>query len=153
MGSNDLEDSMTRSASQAEELHVQILAQIRDNMTLQGKMLAEQGKILNDMNCRLIRVEERDERIRELQDGYKSLDGKVDVLFRDKDQRAGAQSFMLGIRGWTPVIIAFLSALASIFAGLYLAGRATGIVNAPPSHVSERTVGEVQSSNVSGAKP
>lgn len=124
-----------RGAVSNEELHTQILAQIRDNMALQGKMLSDQSRMLNEMHGRLIRVEERDERIERLEKSAEKSDAKLDALLRDKDQRDGANNVFVGIRGWTPVIIAIIAAIASIFSAIYLAGRATGVVSEPATRL------------------
>ena len=155
-----VDDALNRAPQSTDELHLQILAQIRDNLTLQGKLLTDQGKLLTDqgrtigdMNGRLIRVEERDTRVAELQDSYRALDAKVDALLRDKDERAGAKQVFVGIRGWIPVIIAIGAAIASIFSAIYLSGQAAGIISPPPNRDLERAVGEIERGNGRSTHP
>lgn len=116
----------------------QVLLQIRDNLTAINRKQDTIGTQVQDMNARVIRLEEREERLERLEKLVEKQDGKIDVLLRDKDQRDGAGQVFVGIRGWTPVIIAILSAVASIATALYLSGRAAGVVPAPPGYIAQK---------------
>jgi hypothetical protein len=119
-------------------LTTHILAQIRDNLSAINK---KQDKIAEDVttvNIRVVKLEEQDARLKRLEEADKVQDAKIDVLMRDKDTRAGASTVFVGIRGWTPVVIAILSATASIFTALYLTGRAAGVVAAPPGYIAQK---------------
>lgn len=59
----------------------------------------------------------------------KTLDDRVDTLFRDKDRRDGAIGLIGGIRSWWPALIG----IASLFSALWLAGRSAGLIPAPPA--------------------
>ena len=109
-----LQDLMTRSASNADELHLQILTQIRDNLTVQGKNLAELGKTAVDMQGRLIRLEERDHRITQMEKQFEKLDARVDVLLKDKDRRDGAISAWTWLLKNWPSIIAMLVTIGAV---------------------------------------
>lgn len=99
---------------------------------------------MRDTRERVIRLEERDQRVAAVETSLATLDARVDMLRKDKDRREGADNqtdrIFVGVRGWTPVVIAMIAALASIFSAIYLAGRATGVVNAPPSHSNEKPI-------------
>lgn len=122
-----------RPAGSAEELQLQVLAQIRDSLTVIHRKQDGLDNKLTDVNVRVVRLEERDERLERAEKSIERLDGKVDTLLRDKDQRDGANNVFVGIRGWTPVVIAVIAALCSVLSGLYLAGRAGGVIGAPPA--------------------
>jgi hypothetical protein len=131
-----MEDRLTRHPGSADELQLQILGQIRDNLSaINRKQDTIDGK-LDDVNIRVVRLEERDERLERAEKAIDKMSGKLDVLMRDKDERAGAGRVFVGIRGWTPIIIALVSAFASIATALYLSGRAAGVVPAPPGYIA-----------------
>lgn len=133
---DDLQDRRSHAATTAEELQLQILGQIRDSLTvINRKQDALTGKV-DDYALRVVRLEERNERIARLESMVAASDAKIDALLKDKDQRDGAQKVFVGFRGWLPVLIAIGAAVASIFSAIYLAGRATGVVDAPPVHVT-----------------
>jgi len=139
MGNTDnLHDALTRPAGPSSEaLTVQILGQIRDNLSaINRKQDTIDGKV-SDVVIRVVKLEEQDARLKRLEEADKAMDAKIDVLMRDKDQRAGASSVFVGVRGWTPVVIAILSAIASIATALYLTGRAAGVVPAPPGYIAQ----------------
>lgn len=123
-----MEDRLTRSPGSVDELQLQILGQIRDNLsTINRKQDAIDAKVTS-VSERVVRLEERDERLERAEKSIEKMDGKLDALLRDKDQRDGAGRVFVGIRGWTPVIIAILSALASIVTAIYVIGRAANVI-------------------------
>lgn len=129
MDPSNIDDRRNRAATTNEELHLQILTQIRDT-------LQQQGKTLYDVKDRVLILEARDERIARLESHIEKLTGITEALVSDKDQRDGASKVFVGVKGWTPVLIALGAAVASIFSAIYLAGRMTGVVAAPPVHVT-----------------
>ncbi len=123
-----MEDRLTRNPGSVDELQLQILGQIRDNLSaINRKQDAVEAK-LDQVNVRVVRLEERDERLERAEKSIEKMGGKLDALLRDKDQRDGAGQVFVGIRGWTPVIIAIISALASIVTGIYILGRAVNVI-------------------------
>jgi len=128
------QDSLTRHepADATMQMQLQVLGQIRDSLALMHKKQERISEDVSSINVRVVKLEERDERLERAERAVVALDSKIDVLMTDKSKREGASSVFVGIRGWTPVIIAIIAALCSVFSGLYLAGRATGVVQAPP---------------------
>jgi septal ring factor EnvC (AmiA/AmiB activator) len=131
-----MEDRLTRSPGSADELQLQILGQIRDNLSAINRKQDSVDQKLDQVNVRVVRLEERDERLERAEKAIEKMDGKLDALLRDKDQRDGAGQVFVGIRGWAPVIIAIGAAVASIFSAVYLSGRATGVINPPSGYIA-----------------
>lgn len=66
-------------------LELQVLAQIRDSLTTLNTDVRE-------VREKVIRLEERDQRVSSLEQTIAKLDTRVDVLLKDKDRRDGAVS-------------------------------------------------------------
>lgn len=132
-------DALTSPAQPGSDaLTLQILAQIRDSMSAILREQRETRSEVGDLKLRMVRIEERDRRLEDAEKALEKLDGKVDALLRDKDQREGAAKVFIGVKGWTPVILAIIAAASSIGTAVYMAGRATGFVGAPPVHVERK---------------
>ena len=67
-------------------LELQVLQQIRDSLSSLNSDMRETRE-------RVIRLEERDNRVSSLESLVATLDARVDVLLKDKDRRDGAMSF------------------------------------------------------------
>lgn len=67
-------------------LELQVLSQIRDSLTTLNSDMRE-------VREKVIRLEERDNRVSTLESLVATLDARVDVLLKDKDRRDGAVSF------------------------------------------------------------
>lgn len=67
-------------------LELQVLQQIRDSLSSLNSDMRETRE-------RVIRLEERDNRVSTLESLVATLDARVDVLLKDKDRRDGAMSF------------------------------------------------------------
>lgn len=65
---------------------LQVLTQIRDSLSSLSSDMRETRE-------RVIRLEERDCRVSVLENLVATLDNRVDLLLKDKDQRDGAMSF------------------------------------------------------------
>lgn len=76
----------TPSAADRSLLELQVLAQIRDSLTTLNADMRE-------VREKVIRLEERDQRVSSLEQTIAKLDTRVDVLLKDKDRRDGAVSF------------------------------------------------------------
>lgn len=150
MNSNDIEDALRAPMPpNSEALTVQILGQIRDNLSAINRKQDKIGEDVSAINIRVIKLEEQDARLKRAETSIEKLDEKVDTLLRDKDNRDGARTVFVGIRGWTPVIIAILSAIASIATALYLAGRQVGVIQ--PSAAVQQEVRAAE--HRAGAEP
>lgn len=92
-------------------LEIQVLAQIRDNLTALNTDVRE-------VREKVIRLEERDQRVSALEQAIAKLDTRVDVLLKDKDRRDGAVSFGQAVVKHLPSLSlgAILAAIASWFA-------------------------------------
>lgn len=136
MNANDIDDLLSKPAHNPETMTLQVLAQIRDNLAAINRKQDVIGSKVDDAATRVARLEERSERVERIEKLVEKLETRVGSLLDDKAQRDGASTVFVGIRGWTPVVIAILSAIASIFTALYLSGRAAGVVSAPPGYIA-----------------
>lgn len=91
-------------------LELQVLAQIRDSLTTLNSDVRE-------VREKVIRLEERDQRVSSLEHAITQLDTRVDVLLKDKDRRDGAVSFGQAVVKHLPSLSlgAVIAALASWF--------------------------------------
>jgi hypothetical protein len=125
-----MEDALNpRMAGSTEGMTLQVLAQIRDSLSALSRDVRSAREDTAEVRDRVIRLEERDKRLTDVEANVKALDARVDVLLKEKDRRDGAVSFISKVPAW----LSFLIALGSVFSALYLAGRAAGIVPAPPA--------------------
>jgi len=125
-----LDDALApRMAGSTEAMTLQVLAQIRDSLSAQSRDFRSVSEGIADVRERVIRLEERDRRLDELEFDMKATDTKVGILMRDKDNRDGATSFLSKVPTW----LSFVIALGSVFSAIYLLGRQVGFVPAPPS--------------------
>ena len=132
-----MEDRLTRHPGSVDELQLQILGQIRDNLSAINRKQDAVDAKLDQVNVRVVRLEERDERLERAEKAIEKMDGKLDALLREKDQRDGAGQVFVCIRGWTPVVIAIVSAIASIVTGIYVLGRAANVIEPSKSILAE----------------
>lgn len=108
---DEINDSLRVPDSRA-TLELQVLAQIRDNLSAilneQREMRRDQrdmGKDLSETRERLIRLEERDERTSRLERSLQLLDEQVTTLQTDKDRRDGALSASAWVlRNWPSIV-------------------------------------------------
>lgn len=91
-------------------LELQVLAQIRDSLTSLNTDVRE-------VREKVIRLEERDQRVSSLEQTIAKLDTRVDVLLKDKDRRDGAVSMGQAVVKHLPSLSlgAILTALAAWF--------------------------------------
>jgi hypothetical protein len=91
-------------------LELEVLTQIRDNLTSLNTDVRE-------VREKVIRLEERDQRVAALEQTIAKLDTRVDVLLKDKDRRDGAVSLGHAVVKHTPALSlgAILAALATWF--------------------------------------
>ena len=85
-----------QEASLRDQLTVQILTQIRDNLDLIRRKQDTFGTDLHTVSERVVRLEERNERLDRAEKAIEHLDGRVDVLMADKSRREGA----IGLIEW-----------------------------------------------------
>ena len=91
MPTSQLEDALNpRMAGSTEGMTLQILAQIRDSLTALTRDVRSANEATADVRERVIRLEERDKRLDDLESDMKSADLKIGILMRDKDNRDGA---------------------------------------------------------------
>lgn len=100
----------TPSAADRSLLELQVLAQIRDSLTTLNTDVRE-------VREKVIRLEERDQRVSSLEQTIAKLDTRVDVLLKDKDRRDGAVSMGQAVVKHLPSLSlgAILTALAAWF--------------------------------------
>lgn len=128
-GSLNLEDALNpRMAGSTEGMTLQVLAQIRDSLSAMSRDVRANTEATGDVRERVIRLEEQNKRMEDLEASHKATNVKVDILMRDKDNRDGATSFLSKVPTW----LSFVIALGSIFSAIYLLGRQVGFVPAPP---------------------
>lgn len=91
-------------------LELQVLAQIRDSLTTLNTDVRE-------VREKVIRLEERDQRVSSLEQTIAKLDTRVDVLLKDKDRRDGAVSMGQAVVKHLPSLSlgAAITALAAWF--------------------------------------
>jgi hypothetical protein len=130
MPNSQIEDALhPRMAGSTEGMTLQVLAQIRDSLTALTRDVRSANEATSDVRERVIRLEENNRRLDDVEADLKAVDVKVGILMRDKDNRDGAGRFLSKVPTWLSFVIALCSALTAI----YLAGRAAGIVPAPPT--------------------
>lgn len=128
-----LEDALhPKMAGSTEGMTLQVLAQIRDSLTAMSRDIRSNNEATADVRERVIRLEERDKRLDQIEGDVKTLGGKVAVLVADKDRREGITGAFRMIKDWLP----FLGSVAAILAAAWLYGRSAGIVPAPPTPVA-----------------
>jgi hypothetical protein len=115
-------------AGSTEGMTLQVLAQIRDSLTALTRDVRAANEATADVRERVIRLEERDKRLDQIEATVGVLDGRVDVLLKDKDRRDGALGMLGVLRVWGPLIF-------SAIAALWLVGRSVGITPAPPVRI------------------
>lgn len=123
---------------------LQVLAQIRDSLTVLTRDVRAANEATSDVRERVIRLEERDKRLDQIEATVAVLDGRVDVLLKDKDRRDGALGMLGILRVWGPLIF-------SAIAALWLVGRSVGITPAPPVRIE--TIPNPNNEPRSGDKP
>lgn len=130
-----LEDALNlKLDGSTEGMTLQVLAQIRDNLSALSRDVRSNNEATADVRERVIRLEERDKRLEAVEIAQAHTDARVDVLMKDKDRRDGAIGMLATIKSWAP----FLAMLFSAACVLWLYGRSAGIV--PPPPVSQPTV-------------
>jgi hypothetical protein len=140
-----LEDALSpRIAGSTEGMTLQVLAQIRDSLTAMSRDIRSNNEATADVRERVIRLEERDKRLDQIESTVGVLDARVDVLLKDKDRRDGALGMLGVLRVWGPLIF-------SAIAALWLVGRSIGITPAPPVRVETPTGLSIETT--SGGKP
>ena len=130
MNASDIEDALhPRMAGSTEGMTLQVLAQIRDSLTALTRDVRSANEATADVRERVIRLEENNRRLDDVEARQKVSDAKIDVLMRDKDSRDGAVGFLNKVPTWVSFVIALCSALTA----LYLAGRQVGVISSPPT--------------------
>lgn len=131
-----LEDALgARVAGSTEGMTLQVLAQIRDSLSAMNRDITaihrdmkESNEATADVRERVIRLEERDRRLDDLEGTQAEHAEKIAVLMKDKDRRDGAVGMLGAIKSWAP----FLAMLFSAACVLWLYGRSLGVVPSPP---------------------
>jgi hypothetical protein len=128
----NIEDALNpRLAGSTEGMTLQVLAQIRDSLTALTRDVRSANEATSDVRERVIRLEENNRRLDDVEADLKAVDVKVGILMRDKDNRDGANRFLSKVPNW----LSFVVALGSVFSAIYLLGRQVGFVPAPPTRV------------------
>lgn len=106
--SKGLKVSDVTPANDRSLLELQVLAQIRDSLTTLNTDVRE-------VREKVIRLEERDQRVSSLEQTIAKLDTRVDVLLKDKDRRDGAVSMGQAVVKHMPSVSfgAIITALAA----------------------------------------
>lgn len=129
-----------------------ILQQGPDDVRFQFDVIKQLAESVREMSSTQVKMLERLARIEEQRthEVVRGLTERVTVLEVDLNKRTG----MMNAIGALPKIIAFLVALASVFSAIYLAGRAAGIVPAPPARIEAKVdpqTGKLE--GMTGGKP
>lgn len=140
-----LEDALgARVAGSTEGMTLQVLAQIRDSLSAMNRDITaihrdmkESNEATADVRERVIRLEERDRRLDDLEGAQAEHAEKIAALMKDKDRRDGAGSFLGGMFKYGPAIFSLLTVL-------YLFGRSLGVVPAPPAPVTVPTPMQIE---------
>lgn len=95
-------------------LELQVLAQIRDSLSVIHRDNREMRDTLTDTRERLIRLEERDDRLKKVEARAEKHEGMLAALLKDKDQRDGAISAWTWLlRNW-PVLAGIVILIGTI---------------------------------------
>lgn len=126
----NIEDSLhPRMAGSTEGMTLQVLAQIRDSLTAQSRDVRTLTEGVTDVRERVIRLEENNRRLGEVETKLRMVEDRVDILWTDKDRRDGAKGAYSLIKEWSPFVAAVMATLAAA----WLYGRSIGVTPAPPS--------------------
>lgn len=124
-----LEDALSpRMAGSTEGMTLQVLAQIRDGQTSIIRDVRSTNESIVDVRERVIRLEENNRRLDDVEADQRRTDAKVTILMDDKNRRDGAKSAFGMMKDWSPFIAAVMATLAAA----WLYGRSLNIVPAPP---------------------
>lgn len=97
------------------------------------KQLAESVRMMTDTQTkmleRLARIEEQ-----RTHEAVAAMAGRIATLEADLQRRTGMMNAVAAL----PKVVAFFVALASVFSAIYLAGRASGIIPAPPARIEAK---------------
>lgn len=97
------------------------------------KQLAESVRMMTDTQTkmleRLARIEEQ-----RTHEAVAAMAGRIATLEADYQRRTG----MMNAIGALPKVIAFIVTICTILTTVYLAGRASGIIPAPPARVEAK---------------
>lgn len=109
----------------------EIIKQLSENVRVLASGVADMQKLQAQVVERLTRLEANrvDETVGKLEAKIEVLAARIGDLEQDKDRRDGAMGLVSKFPGW----LSFIIAAASVFSAIYLAGRATGVVSAPPT--------------------
>lgn len=122
----NLHDALNpRLAGSTEGMTLQVLAQIRDSLTMQNRDIRTTSEAISDVRERVIRLEESNRRLEVVEGATKDHNTRLDVLEQDKLRREGAIGLIGLIKVWGPFVF-------SLLAALWLYGRSLGIIPAPP---------------------
>jgi len=97
------------------------------------RQLAESVRMMTDTQTkmleRLARIEEQ-----RTHEAVAAMAGRIATLEADLQRRTGMMNAVAAL----PKVIAFLVAVASVFSAIYLAGRASGFIPAPPARIDAK---------------
>lgn len=130
-----------------------ILQQVPEDIRFQFDVINQLAMSVRQMADTQTKMLERLARIEE-QRAHEAIAGlteRVAILEVDLNKRAGMMNAIAAL----PKFIAFLVTIASIFSAIYLAGRATGVIQSPPTTVTkiEPTAVRKLEPAVAGGKP
>ena len=121
----EMEDALNpRIVGATEGMTLQVMAQIRDVMSQMNRDIRGMKESTDDVRDRVIRLEERNRRLDDVELSCKVLDGKVDMLLADKERREGVGSALGWLLKWGPTLF-------GLFTVLFLIMRATGTLHIP----------------------
>ena len=109
--------------------------QVPEDVRFQFDVIKQLAESVREMSSTQVKMLERLARIEE-QRTHEAVAGlleRVTALEVDLNKRTG----MMHAIAMAPKIVAFLVAIASIFSAIYLAGRATGVIQSPPTTVTK----------------
>lgn len=124
-----------------------------DDVRFQFDVIKQLAESVREMSTTQVKMLERLARMEEQRthEAVAGLATRVAVLEVDLNKRTGMMNAIAAL----PKFIAFLVTIASIFSAIYLAGRATGVIQSPPTTVTkiEPTAVREPEPAVAGGKP
>lgn len=108
-----------------------VIRSLSESVRQMASTMAEMQRTLMDVSVRTARLEENkvNEEVAAVKAEMKLLDVRVDALFREKDRRDGAGSFVGLVLKHAPLVLSLLTVL-------YLGGRSAGVIPSPPTTVT-----------------
>lgn len=129
-----------------------ILQQVPEDIRFQFDVIKQLADSVREMSTTQTKMLERLARMEEqkVHEVVAGLSERVTVLEVDLNKRTGMMTAIAAL----PKFIAFLVTICTIFSAIYLAGRAAGVIQSPPTTVTKIEPAAVREiDQPSGGKP